>query len=274
MSTLKITSWNINSVRLRAPQIARFAAEHAPDIITLQEIKCLESEFPRAEFLAMGYPHIEISGQKGMHGVATVSKLPLARMDTDFCPEGHARHISTKVEMGAHSFELHNFYIPAGGDEPDPQLNPKFAHKLAFLDTMKNYFAHRAKDNPRLVLTGDFNIAPHENDVWSHKQLLKVVSHTPIEVEKLAALQNAGDFTDTARLFAGDDDKLYSWWSYRSRDINKSDRGRRLDHIWVSPALLPAVQKSGPGAHTLLRECRLWERPSDHVPVTQVFDFS
>ncbi len=274
MTKIRIASWNVNSVRLRAPQIARFAKEQAPDILALQEIKCLETQFPRAEFIAMGYPYIEIAGQKGMHGAATISKFPLARMETDFCPEGHARHVSTQVDLGADSFELHNFYIPAGGDEPDPEINPKFAHKLAFLEGMRAYFAARAAENPRLVLTGDFNIAPHEHDVWSHKQLLKVVSHTPLEVEMLAALQKAGDFTDTARLFAGETEKLYSWWSYRARDINKSDRGRRLDHIWVSPALLPAVQKAGPGAHTLWRECRLWERPSDHVPVMQEFDFS
>ena len=274
MTKLKIASWNINSVRLRAPQIARFATEHAPDIITLQEIKCMEDQFPRAAFLEMGYPHIEIAGQKGMHGAATVSKLPLRRMDTDFCPEGHARHVSTKVDLGRESFELHNFYIPAGGDEADPEINPKFAHKLAFYEGMTKYFKTRSKENPRLVLTGDFNIAPHENDVWSHKQLLKVVSHTPLEVEVLARLQKAGEFTDTARLFADDADKLYSWWSYRSRDINKSDRGRRLDHIWVSPALLPAVQKAGPGSHSFHRDCRLWERPSDHAPIMQVLDFS
>jgi len=274
MKTLKIASWNINSVRLRAPQIARFAKDENPDIITLQEIKCLEEQFPRDAFLEMGYPYIEIAGQKGMHGTATVSRLALERMDTDFCPEGHARHVSTNVDFGKNSFELHNFYIPAGGDEPDAEINPKFAHKLAFLEAMTTYFHKRARENPKLVLTGDFNIAPHENDVWSHKQLLKVVSHTPLEVDILAGLQAAGDFTDTSRLFASDDEKLYSWWSYRSRDINKSDRGRRLDHIWVSPALKSVVEKAGPKGHQLHRPCRLWERPSDHVPITQILDFS
>jgi len=274
MTQIKLCSWNINSVRLRAPQIAKFAALEQPDIIGLQEIKCLEEQFPYDEFKAMGYEHIEVSGQKGMHGAATVSKFPLSRMDTDFCPEGHARHVSTKVDVGGENdFEFHNFYIPAGGDDPDAKANPKFAHKLEFLDRMVDYFGARKDENARQVLVGDFNIAPAENDVWSHKQLLKVISHTPLEVDTLARVQASGDFTDCARVVLGDGEKekLFSWWSYRSRDINKSDRGRRLDHIWLSPALKPSMSPRA-DSHRIHRDCRLWERPSDHAPVTQVLD--
>ncbi len=259
-------------MRLRAPQIADFVAEHAPDVLGLQEIKCLEEQFPYDAFKDMGYSYFEVSGQKGMHGAATVSKFPLTRMETNFCPEGHARHVSTIVHMGKKSFELHNFYIPAGGDEPDASTNDKFAHKLDFLAVMTKYFKSRASENARQVLLGDFNIAPHENDVWGHKQLLKVISHTPLEVETLARLQASGDFTDCARALYDETAKqeLFSWWSYRSRDINKSDRGRRLDHIWVSPALKDTL--GGQDSHTVHRYCRLWERPSDHAPVTQVLD--
>jgi exodeoxyribonuclease-3 len=273
MTKIKLCSWNINSVRLRAPQIAEFASEHQPDIIGLQEIKCLEEQFPTQAFKDMGYDHIEICGQKGMHGTATVSKIPLTRMDTEFCPEGHARHVSTIVNVGsAEDFEFHNFYVPAGGDEPDAKANPKFAHKLDFLDRMVDYFTARKDENARQVLVGDLNIAPHENDVWSHKQLLKVISHTPLEVERLAQVQNSGGFIDTARTLYGDEAKqeLFSWWSYRSRDINKSDRGRRLDHIWLSPALKHTI--NGKDSHKVHRDTRLWERPSDHAPVTQIID--
>lgn len=282
MTKIKLTSWNVNSVRLRAPQIARFTEEQQPDIIGLQEIKCLEEQFPFDEFKKMGFEHIEICGQKGMQGTATVSKFPLTRMDTDFCPEGHARHVSTLVHLegvdlgGKNDFEFHNFYIPAGGDEPDVKANPKFAHKMDFIDRMIDYFGDRLGENARQVLVGDFNIAPHENDVWSHKQLLKVVSHTPIEVDILYKLLACGNFTDCARALHGDAAKqeLFSWWSYRSRDINKSDRGRRLDHIWVSAALKEAAEKSMAAGHKIHRPCRLWERPSDHAPVTQILDFS
>ena len=273
---IKVATWNINSVRLRQDQVVRFLKEQQPDVLGLQEIKCLEEVFPYAPFRELGYKHIEVAGQKGYHGAATLSKLPLERMDTQFCPLGHARHVSTKVAAGDKGFEFHNFYIPAGGDVADPKVNDKFAHKLDFLETMRSYFANRfTQKDGRLILVGDFNIAPHENDVWSHKQLLKVVSHTPLEVGILDTLQKSHDFTDCSRLFANDEDKLFSWWSYRGREPMKSNRGRRLDHIWVSPELRPAVESGGKGAHEIHVPCRIWhEKPSDHVPMTQVLDLS
>ena len=273
--TVKLATWNINSVRLRIDQVVRFLKDEAPDVLGLQEIKCQTEQFPYDAFREIGYDHIEVKGQKGYHGAATVSKLPLERLPTEFCPLGHARHVSTRVSAGDQNFEFHNFYVPAGGDVADPEVNDKFRHKLDFLENMRRYFSDRAKGgDDRLVLVGDFNIAPHENDVWSHKQLLKVVSHTPQEVEILNTLLATHDFTDTSRLFASDDDKLYSWWSYRARDVMKSNRGRRLDHIWVSPALKPCVEANGKAGHAIHIPCRIWEKPSDHVPMTQTLDLS
>jgi exodeoxyribonuclease-3 len=276
---IKLASWNINSVRLRIDQVIRFLEEQKPDILGLQEIKCQEEQFPFEAFKEAGYPYIEVSGQKGYHGAATVSRLPMERLPTSFCPLDHARHVSTRViakgENCDQDFEFHNFYIPAGGDIADPEINDKFRHKLDFLETMRVYFTERfAKGDNQQVLVGDFNIAPHENDVWNHKQLLKVVSHTPMEVETLATLQATHDFTDTARLFRDDDEKLYSWWSYRARDVMKSNRGRRLDHIWVSPALKPCVEAVGREGYEIHTPCRIWEKPSDHVPITQVMDLT
>ena len=121
-------------------------------------------------------------------------------------------------------FEFHNFYIPAGGDVADPGVNEKFKHKLDFIENMRCYFSERfAIGDDQQVLVGDFNIAPHENDVWSHKQLLKVVSHTPLEVGILKTLQETHDFTDCSRLFAEDDEKLYSCLLYTSP--SPRDRG-------------------------------------------------
>lgn len=267
--SLKITTWNINSVRLRIDQVTKFLAEQQPDVLCLQEIKCLENQFPYKPLRAMGYEHIEVSGQKGYHGVATVSKLPLERLQTRFCPVDEARHVSTSVKHGGGDFELHNFYIPAGGEVADAAVNPKFKHKLDFIEAMRVYFAERFKTgDSEQVLVGDFNIAPHENDVWSHKQLLKVISHTPLEVGLLKGFQDCHDFIDVARALLPEDEKLFSWWSYRSRDINKSDRGRRLDHIWVSQALRSAALSAGRDALNVHRDCRFWERPSDHAPVS------
>lgn len=265
-------------MRLRIDQVTRFLKEQAPDILCLQEIKCQEEQFPYAPLREAGFTHIEVSGQKGYHGTATVSKLPMERLPTHFCPVDEARHVSVRIPPSAQTagedFELHNFYIPAGGDEADVTINPKFKHKLDFLEAMRVYFETRfAIGDNQQVLVGDFNIAPHENDVWSHKQLLKVVSHTPLEVGILKGLQDAHDFIDVARALIPEDEKLYSWWSYRSRDINKSDRGRRLDHIWVSQALKAAALGSGRNGFEVHRDCRFWERPSDHAPITLTLDF-
>ena len=158
---------------------------------------------------------------------------------------------------------LHNFYVPAGGDIPDPALNPKFEHKLRFLDEMKACEPLHPRGDDRHILVGDLNVAPHENDVWSHKQLLKVVSHTPIECEKLLAAQASGEWIDVARDRIPLSEKVYTWWSYRAADWTVGDRGRRLDHIWVSRAL-----RDGVSDFRITRDARGWERPSDHVPVT------
>ena len=179
---MKITTWNINSVRLRIAQVTRFLRKQAPDVLCLQEIKCRNEDFPSKAIVKAGYEHIAVSGQAGYHGVAIVSRLPLEKIERQaFCGKGDCRHVAATLPGGV---RLHNFYIPAGGDEPDPEKNEKFAHKLDFLDELSEWregFRPRAKS----VLVGDLNVAPKEHDVWSHKQLLKVVSHTPIEVEKL-----------------------------------------------------------------------------------------
>jgi exodeoxyribonuclease-3 len=158
---------------------------------------------------------------------------------------------------------LHNFYVPAGGDIPDPVLNPKFEHKLRFLDEMKTCEPLHPRGEDHHVLVGDLNVAPHENDVWSHKQLLKVVSHTPVECEKLFAAQSEGQWVDVARERIPLSEKAYTWWSYRAADWTVGDRGRRLDHIWISRALRDRVSDFG-----IARDARGWHRPSDHVPVT------
>jgi exodeoxyribonuclease-3 len=265
MTTLSIASWNVNSVRLRAePLIAPFVAAHQPDVLCLQEIKCLEEQFPEKTFRAMGYEHFHIRGQKGMHGVAIASKLPLEDLgDEAICPKEEARH----QRVGVAGIELHNFYVPAGGDEPDVETNPRFAHKLDFVDRMADYFGARDTQNDKILILGDFNIAPTENDVWSHKQLLKVISHTPVEVEKLNAVLAAGDFIDVAREVIPEPEKIYTWWSYRARDYKASNRGRRLDHIWVTPPLRDAALAKGRDGFRIYEPERGREKPSDHVPV-------
>ena len=193
--------------------------------------------------------------------------FPSPTSKRDFCDKGDGRHLAVTLDGAANGVDVHNFYVPAGGDEPDPGLNPKFAHKLAFVDEMAAWFGRRRRGVRARDLVGDLNIAPLEHDVWSHKALLKVVSHTAVEVEKLNRAQAAGPWVDALRKFVPEDQKLYTWWSYRSPDWAAANKGRRLDHVWVSAPLAPAAQHM-----QVLREARGWTRPSDHVPVK--VDFS
>src|SRR5215471_3491844 len=185
---LKITTWNVNSVRLRINLVSKFLKAARPDVICLQETKCPDDKFPRKRFARLGYTHAALNGQKGYHGVAILSRLPLDSIDAhSYCGKSDCRHIAVQIGERAGLADrvtLHNFYVPAGGDEPDPTINEKFAHKLAFLDEMRAASSVHADSDARAILVGDLNVAPLEHDVWSHKQLLKVVSHTPIECEK------------------------------------------------------------------------------------------
>ena len=264
-----VATWNINSVRLRIDLVTRYLAECAPDVLCLQETKCPDANFPHGPFRDAGYPHIAISGQKGYHGVAVVSRIPFAGSSRrDFCAKGDARHLRVVLDGELGGVELHNFYVPAGGDEPDPDINPKFAHKLAFVEEMAKWAAQDGTAAGRSILVGDLNIAPLEHDVWSHRALANVVSHTPVEIEKLKRAQEAGPWVDALRKFVPDDQKLYTWWSYRSPDWSKANKGRRLDHIWVSSALEASV-----ASVQVHREARGWRRPSDHAPVRATFSF-
>ncbi len=262
-TNLKIATWNINSVRLRINLVEDFLGGENPDILCLQEIKCTTDAFPLKAIRKAGYEHIAVNGQKGYHGVAIASRVPFKKVEArDFCNKGDARHISVDLDVPG-GLTLHNFYVPAGGDEPDPVVNDKFAHKLDFLREMTAFYdGLKRKSENRMVLVGDLNVAPLEHDVWSHKQLLKVVSHTPVEVDLMNELMASHDWIDVMRRFVPADQKLYSWWSYRAKDWEASDRGRRLDHIWVTPALADAPQSM-----KVLKEARGWERASDHVPV-------
>ena len=268
---LTVTSWNINSVRLRIDLVARFIKGARPDILCLQETKCPDDRFPLKRFKRLGYENVALNGQKGYHGVAVLSRLPFDRFDVQaFCGKSDCRHIS--AEFGERAglrdpITVHNFYVPAGGDIPDPGVNPKFAHKLAFLDEMRDWINLRPKPCDRAILLGDLNVAPLEHDVWSHKQMLRVVSHTPIECEKLTTARKTGGWVDSMRQLTPEPAKLYTWWSYRSPDWASADKGRRLDHIWTSPMLADRV-----AGIAIAKNFRGASRPSDHVPVTATLE--
>jgi exodeoxyribonuclease III len=260
--TVRICTWNINSVRHREAAMLRLLREEQPDVLCLQETKTAVEAFPLDGLAALGYAHVVVRGEKAYNGVAILSRLPLEEVPhRDFCTRGDARHVAARLSSGA---VVHNLYIPAGGDIPDPGLNPKFAHKLGFLAELRAWFATTPAE--RAILVGDLNVAPREDDVWNHKRLLKIVSHTPVEVEAFTAAQQAGRWIDVTRAHIPQG-RLYSWWSYRAPDWQAADKGRRLDHIWATPDLAARS-----GASRIARHVRGWEVPSDHVPVLAEFD--
>jgi exodeoxyribonuclease III len=259
---LRVATWNINSLRLRLGLLNDLVTALNPDVICLQETKVPDDLFPGEGPPALGYHHVAFRGMKGYNGVAILSRLPLKRVDfaPDWCLKGDCRHLAVEVETPSGPIELHDFYVPAGGDIPDREVNPKYGHKLDFIAETRSWFAARTNLR-RSIIVGDLNIAPLEHDVWSHKQLLGVVSHTPAETEGLNAWLKTG-FVDAVRHFVPEHEKAYTWWSYRNRDWKVANRGRRLDHVWVTEDLKGAL-----ATHTILTEARDWTKGSDHVPV-------
>ena len=263
---MRLITWNIKSLRLRMPLLARLVEEEQPDIVCLQETKVPDPLFPAEDVAALGLPYHVYKGMKGYNGVAILSRHPIETVQNipDWCGRDDCRHVAASVQTPSGPVLLHDFYVPAGGDIPDPDLNDKFAHKLSFVDEATNWF--REIPPARSILVGDLNIAPLENDVWSHRQLLGVVSHTPPETTRMSAWIATG-FTDAMRHIVPEPEKLYTWWSYRNRDWRKSNRGRRLDHVWLTPDLMPSLRDI-----RVLKDVRDWSSPSDHVPVVLDLD--
>lgn len=257
---LKIATWNVNSVRPRLDHLRRFLAEADPDVICLQEIKVRDEDFPADALRGFGYDHILVHGQKTYHGVAIASRLPFQDPGTrNWCRKDDRRHAFATLPGGV---ELHNFYVPSGGDVPDPEANEKFDHKLRFLRAMARWCREdKAKARP-IVLVGDLNVAPLDCDVWNHKRLRRSVGHTAVESQLMARLLKAGGFLDVARHYTPAPAPLYTWWGYRFAQSVAKDYGWRLDHVWVTPPLVPRLR-----GLEIVKRTRIWERPSDHVPL-------
>ena len=256
---LRIATWNVNSVRQRLEHLARFSAAYQPDVVCLQEIKVATEAFPADDIKAMGYPHILVHGQKGYNGVAILSRRRVTQPRKEiWCGRDDCRHAAVSVG----GVELHNFYVPAGGDVPDTEKNDKFAHKLQFLTEMAAWAAKDRLAERKAVIVGDLNVAPLENDVWNHKRLKRSVGHTPLEAEHMARLWDAAGLVDVPRLFVPEPEPLYTWWGYRFPQSFAKNYGWRLDHVLVTPPLRKRLKSL-----EIARETRTWEKPSDHVPV-------
>ena len=256
---MKIITWNCNGIRARISLIERLINMKQPDIICLQETKLSDDIFPKEKFKLLGYKYLAFRGEKAYNGVACISKIPFEEQGhKKWARKEDCRHIYIKLPNG---LIINNFYVPSGGDVPDINVNQKFAHKIKFLSEM-NEWAISLPKNRMEILLGDLNIAPLPEDVWSHKQLINVVSHTSDEINSLNKLLLSGNYIDLVRKFYPIPEKLFSWWSYRSRDWKSSNKGRRLDHVWASKALSNNIKNI-----EILKDIRGWEKPSDHVPI-------
>lgn len=262
--TLRLATWNVNSLRRRLDHLARFAAETAPDVICLQETKVSDADFPREAVAELGYPHILAHGQKGYNGVAVLSRRPFAMHSVrSWCGLDDRRYAFVRLEdRSGKGLDLHTFYVPAGGHVPDPERNGKFAHKLRFLKEMASWAARERLYGRPAVLVGDLNVAPLKSDVWNHKRLVRNVGHTPVECAHMARLLAAGKLIDAARHFVPEPEPLFTWWGYRHPQSFAKGYGWRLDHILVSPPLAGAL-----AGCRVVAETRTWDQPSDHVPV-------
>ncbi len=265
---LSLLTWNINSIRKRVDGLARLAEDTNADVICLQETKVDGPLFPTGAMAEIGFPHQAVAGQPGYNGVAILSKWPLHNIQRiHHCERLDARHIAATIrpEDGApidEAIGIHSLYVPAGGQLPDPDVNPKFAHKLRFLDAVADHFAGGYGYRDPMVLVGDFNVAPLPADVWDHVRMSKIVTHTPIEIAGLERMKRSLAFIDVVRELIPADDPVFTWWSYRAADWQAVNKGRRLDHIWVTPPLKDRIA----GVEVLI-DVRHWQPPSDHVPV-------
>ncbi|MBN9543594.1 MAG: endonuclease/exonuclease/phosphatase family protein [Alphaproteobacteria bacterium] len=253
---MRIFSWNINSIRIRGDLIRYIFEKYNPDIIVLQETKVKNEEFPLQIFTDNGYKYNFINGDSHYSGVAILSKIPGKILPYKNFVGLPSRDIAVSFD----NFELHNLYVPAGGYEASLELT-KFAQKIEYFKELIKWSKDYHLANQSAIILGDINIAPEENDVWSHKQLLTEVSHTPLETCLMKEWINDNNLEDIMRKFVGDG-KVYSWWSYRNKDYKKSNRGRRLDHAFASGGITNNVTSS-----EYLHYFRDFAKTSDHVPL-------
>lgn len=254
---MKIATWNVNSITARLPVVMKWLEMEQPDVLCLQETKCVDEKFPSEAFSEIGY-RAETYGQRTYNGVAILSRTPVEMVERGFPDDeegAHARLISATVK----DVRVVNVYIPNGAFVG----SDKYAFKLKWMRRLRSLFDERYKGSERVLLCGDFNVAPEERDVHDPELWEGHVLFSRREREALAQLKEWG-FTDAFRLHT-EEGSHYSWWDYRQGAFRRN-AGLRIDHIWVSE---PLARKCT--ACWIDKEPRTWERPSDHTPVVAEF---
>jgi len=254
---MRVATWNVNSIRQRIEHLTAWLKERAPDVVCLQEIKCVDEAFPREPFEALGY-NVAVHGQKTFNGVAILSKHKLEEVtpglpgdDTD----DHARFLEATISTANGVLRVASIYLP-NGNPPDTE---KYPYKLRWIDRLRAYAKDRLALEEPLVLAGDYNVIPTEADVHNTAAWIKDALFLPTTREKFRTLTNLG-LTDALRAVT-DESGLYTFWDYQAGAWQKN-WGIRIDHLLLSPQAADRLVTAGIDKHV-----RSWEKPSDHVPV-------
>jgi exodeoxyribonuclease-3 len=254
---VKLATWNVNSIAARLPLVLRWVESARPDVLCLQEIKCVSERFPAADFEALGYT-CEVFGQPTYNGVAVLTRTPIDESHRGLSEDDAARNARLLAVRTARTWIV-DVYIPNG----QAVGTDKYAYKLDWMAELRGFLDGRLSADDRVVLCGDFNVAPEARDVHDPKAWEGQVLFSEPERAALEEIRDWG-FVDAFRLHeegAG----FYSWWDYRAAAFRRN-AGLRIDHVWVSALMA----RSSTGAW-IDKETRAWERPSDHAPVVVEF---
>jgi exodeoxyribonuclease III len=254
---MRIATWNVNSIKQRMDNLTAWLTERQPDIVCLQETKCVDDSFPREPLEALGY-NVAMHGQKTFNGVAVLSKLPFDEVTPRLPGEDgddHARFIEAVVSTGHGALRFATIYLP-NGNPPDTD---KYSYKISWMDRLIRYANERLQLEEPLILAGDFNVIPTERDARHPEHWTRDALFLPRTRQKFRALCNLG-LTDAVRT-ASDGPGPFTFWDYQAGAWQKND-GIRIDHLLLSPQVADRLLSVGIDKHV-----RAWEKPSDHVPV-------
>lgn len=256
-SAMKIATWNVNSLRVRLPQVLEWLSRESPDVLCLQETKVTDEEFPVDALRDVGYAATYV-GQKSYNGVATLARLDCADVMREMSRDGDLQRRFLAVTISG--IRVVNVYVPNG----EAVTSEKYVYKLGWLQSLRQHLVAELARHPRLVLLGDFNIAPEERDVHDPKRWAGKVLFSDKERAAFRELEAIG-LVDVFRKFT-QPEKSFTWWDYRLNGFARN-WGLRIDHILCSPALADACRGC-----CIDVEPRRAERPSDHAPVVAEFD--
>lgn len=254
---MRVATWNINSIRQRIEPLAAWLAERQPDIVCLQETKCVDEAFPREPFEAFGY-NLALHGQKTFNGVAILSKIKFDEITAGLPgdhTDDHARFIEVTMSLKGGVLRVASLYLPNG----NPPNTDKYTYKIKWMDRLFQYATERLEMEEAFVLAGDYNVIPTADDVHNPALWTADALFLPQTRAKFRALTNLG-LIDAIRAVS-DDKGLYTFWDYQAGAWQKN-WGIRIDHLLLSPQAADRLSAAGIDKHV-----RSWEKPSDHVPV-------